>query len=226
MAGRLRLAELEFDRLFRRQTEITTHVEDLKQFVARGLEPLEAISRRQGDTEGQFTQFKQTVSGRLDELCVLFGQQAQTEQRIEGLQAQTEQKIEQLRLDLARGIEPINPLRPGQLELEQELARYADQLHEFQVQLRGARRRLKKLSKNRIIRALRWLDVCLPWRRAPASAVSPGSIFAQQMQPKTWGHIEVRAETNRFADGLAGKSLLPSLKGSVISPANCLKPTA
>ncbi|HEX4069711.1 MAG TPA: sulfotransferase domain-containing protein, partial [Planctomycetaceae bacterium] len=200
MASRLRQAELEFDRLFRHQKEITTHVDELKEFVTRGLEPLEAISRRQGDTEGEFAQFKQAVSGRLD---VLFGQQAQAEQ-----------KIEQLRLDLARC-------------LEQEMARCADQLHEFQVQLRGARRRLKKLSKNRIIRALRWLDVCLPWRRArgAGTAVSPGSIFAQQMKPKTLGYIEVRRETNRFADGLTGKSLLPSLKGSVISPDDCLKPT-
>jgi Sulfotransferase domain len=214
MASRLRQAELEFDRLFRGQTELTTHVDELKEFVARGLEPLEAISRRQGDTEGEFAQFRQAVSGRLDELCVLFGQQAQTEQ-----------KIGQLRVDLARGLEPLDPLRRGQLELEQELARCADQLHEFQVQLRGARRRLRKLNKNRIIRALRWLDVCLPWKRPRGAAVSPGSIFAQQMKPETLGCIEVRRETNRFTDGLSGKSLLPSLKGSVISPGDCLKST-
>ena len=147
--------------------------------------------------------------------------------RSSGSRRQTEQKIEQLRLDLARGLEPLDPLRQGQLELEQELARCADQLHEFQVQLRGARRRLKKLSKNRII-----LRLALARRLPPletgagaGTAVSPGSIFAQQMKPKTLGYIEVPAETNRFADGLTGKSLLPSLKGSVISPGDCLKPT-
>jgi hypothetical protein len=228
MASRLRQAELEFDRLFRRQTDLTTHVDELKEFVARGLAPLEAISRQQGDSEGEFAQFRQAVSGRLDELSVLFGQQARTEQKIDGQQAQTEQWIEQLRLELARGIQPINPLRQRQLELEQQLALFADQLHEFQVQLRGARRRLRKLSKNRVIRALRWLDVCLPWRRArgTSTAVSPGSIFAQQMNPKTLGSIEVRRETNRFARGPSGKSLLPSREGSVISPGDCLKPTA
>jgi hypothetical protein len=99
-------------------------------------------------------------------------------------------------------------------------------LHEFQVQLRGARRRLKKLNKNRIIRALRWLDVCLPWKRPRGAAVSPGSIFAQQMKPETLGCIDVRRETNRFTDGLSGKSLLPSLERSVISPRDCRKPTA
>jgi hypothetical protein len=228
MASRLRQAEREFDRLFHRQTEITTHVDELKEFVARGLEPLEAISRRQGDTEGQLAQFREAVLGRLDELCVLSGQQAQTEQKIEGQRVQTERKIEQLRLDLARGLEPLDPLRRGQLELEQELARCTDQLHDFQVQLRGVRRRLKKLSKNRVIRALRWLDVCLPWRRArgAGTAASPGSIFAQQTRPETLGCIEVGRESNRFADGLTGKSLLPSLERSVISPGDYLKPTA
>ncbi len=97
------------------------------------------------------------------------------EQQIVGQQAQTEQWIEQLRLDLARGIEPINPLRQGQLELEQELARCTDQLHEFQVQLRGARRRLKKLSKNRIIRAF-----ALARRLPPLETAAGRGRFSRQ----------------------------------------------
>jgi hypothetical protein len=201
MAARLRQAELEFDRLGRRQSQIATHLADLEQLVARGLEPVEGISRKQGDAEAQLAQFQQAVAG-------LFGQQAEAGQM-----------IDQLRSELARGLAPIDPLR-------QELAGYALQLQEFQAQLRGARRRLRKLSKNRVLRALRWLDVRLSWRRSRGAAASPDRIFALNRKQKAGGHIVVRCETARAADDVAPKSVLPSPKGCVIPPADCLKPTA
>ena len=226
MAGRLRQAELEFDRLFRHQTEITTHVDELKEFVVRGLEPLEAISRRQGDT-GRAVRPIPTGCLRPARRTGRALRPAGNGAKDRGPAGTNGAKDRATPARSGPRDRADQSPATGQLELEQELARCADQLHEFQVQLRGARRRLKKLSKNRIIRALRHGSTSAsPGDGHRPTAVSPGSIFAQQMQPKTLGHIEVRRETNRFADGLSRKSLLPSLERSVISPGDCLKPTA
>ena len=212
---RLRQIELEFDRLFRRQAELEGQLTDLKQVIAHGLEPLDVLSAQQAAMKTHLSEFKQVVARGLAPLDHLFLRQAEMEGDLREFQQ-----------DVARGLAPVAPIQASQAQLDRELARCRNQLNEFQIQLRVARRRLRKLSKNRIIRALRWLDVCLPWRRGRTAAVSPGGVFSQVVKPQTLGQIEVRPESDRFADGLAEKSLLPCPNRSVISLADRRMPTA
>jgi hypothetical protein len=206
--SRLRHVELQFDRLFRRQAEIEAHFTKLKQDMSRVFEPLELLVRRQAEMEAQLGELKQVVSRGLEPLAPLVRRQADTEAR-----------LTELKQVVIRRIEPIDFLGASQVRLEGELTRCLSQLHDFRIHLRSTRRRLKKLSRNRIIRALRWLDVCLPRRRSQDRCAS-------QIGPQPAGHIIVGEGAPVGMESVRDKPMLPAVEGSVISRADRLKPAA
>jgi hypothetical protein len=206
--SRLRHVELQFDRLFRRQAEIEAHFTKLKQDMSRVFEPLELLVRRQAEMEAQLGELKQVVARGLEPLAPLVHRQADTEAR-----------LTELKRVVFRRIEPIDFLRASQARLEGELTRCQSQLHDFRTHLRSARRRLKKLSRNRIIRALRWLDVCLPRRRSQDRCTA-------HIGTQTVGHIIVGEEARVGSAAVGDKPMLPAIQGSVISRADRLKPVA
>jgi Sulfotransferase domain len=216
-ACRLRHVEGEFAQLSRLQAESDVQLTELQQTVASGLAPLDPLVRQQAETatglselRQGFAEFKQTVAHRLEPMDLLFRRQAEMDVR-----------LRELRYDLA----PLDPVQKNQVQLEEELALCHDQLREFQVQLRGARRRLRKLNKNRIIRFLRWLDVCVPWKRPRSMFASKAVPFASKTVPATLGQITVECEPVASKPVYA-KPMLPSVEPSVISPADCLNSTS
>jgi hypothetical protein len=210
--ARLRQVEVEFDRLFRRQADIETRFADFQQTVGRKMESLECLLVWQSEREAQLAELKQVVGRGFESIELLSRREAEMEV----------QHSELKRL-VARGLEPIDPLRARQARLDREMTRCAEQIHTFQVQLRGARRRLKKLSKNRIIRALRWLDVYFPWRRSRSAYVSQVNRRTDQ---ETKGCIIGRQEARVESEAVDDKHVLPSDGRSAISPASRLNPAA